>query len=642
MKLLTWTMEKLRNILHGPAMFIIPVAAACMLALPSIFSGLGLDDYFARAVLVQGDSLPDFLHRSPLDEFSFTKRNHPEATRCAIERGIWPWWTSANYTISFCRPLASLMHWCEYTFFKDAYWLMHLHSILWYAALILAATFAYRRFLPLAWIAGMAALLYALDSRHAMAVAYLNNRHALITTFFSILCLICYDRWRRDQDKKSGAAACLFYCIGLLAGESTVAICAYLFSYAVFIEKGPLGKKLAPLLPFAGITIIWRIIYVAFSFSAAGTSFYTDPLHDTASFIAAFPLRIIALLLSQFTVSHAALTNFLGPNLIALYCTIAVIVLLTIFYAVKPLMESAVIRFFGFATVLSMIPFCATLPDDRLLTLPGFGAMGIIASFLAAVGAQPSASRFTTRLRKTAAVLFLIISFAVAPVQFQSNAFIVWFMQKPIDKTAETISKCRLTPDTTIVLLNAPMDIAVSYVPFVLMERGLAAPPNMLLLSAGRSAVTVKRIDDHTLCLHLEQGLLGSAFERIFRGDYDTIRAGDTFNLPNIAVTVDGLTKDRRVSDLTYVFKQPLESSAHLWFYCTPQGLLMPFTLPAAGREVTIHEIPNFVRMVLMPREPYTPRVGLNDPASQALCFLPPRQKSGAIRTAAVLDPSER
>jgi len=642
MKLLTWTMEKLRNILHGPAMFIIPVAAACILALPSIFSGLGLDDYFARAVLVQGDSLPDFLHRSPLDEFSFTKRNDREATLATVKQGIWPWWTSSQYTISFCRPLSSLTHWFDYTVFKHAYWVMHLHNILWYALLVLAACFAYRRFLPQPWIAGLAGLLYALDSRHGMGAGYLNNRYAVIAVLFSILCLIFYDRWRRDQDKKSGAAACIFYCIGLLSGETTVSICAYLFSYAVFMEKGSVWKKLAPLIPFAGITIIWRILYVAFSFSASGTSFYSDPLHDTAAFIAAFPLRIFALLLSQFTVPHAALTNFLEPNLIAAYCAIAGIVLLAIFYAIKPLMDNAAIRFFGLATVLSVIPFCATLPDDRQLILPGFGAMGIIASFLAAVGAQPAAACFTTKMRKTLAVILAIISFIIGPVQFQSSAFTVWFMQKPINRMADTISRCRLTPGTTIVLLNAPMDIAVSYAPLVLLERGLAAPPNMLLLSAGKSAVTVMRPDDHTLKLHLEQGLLGGPYERIFRGDYDTIQVGEKHELPAVSVTVDGLTKDKRVSDITYVFKQPLESSSHIWFYCTPQGLLMPFTLPAVARQVTIPEIPNFVKMLLMPRQPHSPQVGLNNPSGQTFCFLPPQKKSVAIRTAAALDPAKR
>jgi len=599
MKLLIWFMERLRNKLHGHAIFIIPVAAACILGLPSIFSGLCLDDYFTRAVVVQSDSLPDFLHRSPLDGFSFTKRNDPGAMRAGIEYGVWPWWTSPEYKICFCRPLPSLIHWLEYTLIKDAYWALHLHSIIWYALLVLGAAWAYRRFLSPPWIAGMAALLYALDSGHALALAYLNNRYAIISALVSLLILVCYDSWRRNQDTRAGAASSLLYCIGLLTGESTVAICAYLFSYAVFMEKGSVWKKFTPLVPFAAITVIWRVIYVAYSFSAAGTSYYVDPLHDTASFVAAFPLRISALLLSQFIGSHAALTNFLQPNFIPLYCAVAFIILLLVYYAVHPLIDSAAIRFFGLGTVLSTVPFCAAMPDDRLLILPGFGALGIIAAFLAAVGAQDADPRFTTKLRKAMAVLFLITHFMLAPMQFQTNSFIVWLLQKPIDKMAETISASRLTPDTKVVLLNAPMDVAIAYVPFKIMELGVR-PPRMLLLSAGETDVVVERTHDRTLRLHLGEGLCKTVFDRIFRSNPTTIKVGDTFDLPDVSVRVAGRTSDGRPADLIYVFKQPLEKGAMKWFYWTTQGL-RPFTVPAVGAAVTIPKLPHFIRMMLMP-----------------------------------------
>jgi len=599
MKQIIWCMERLRHILRGPAIFIIPIAAAFLLGLTSIFSGLSLDDYIARAAMVRSDSLPQFLNRSPLDAFSFTTRNNPIAMREGMERGIWPWWTAHEYKIAFCRPLASLTHWFDYNTFKDAYWAMHLHSIIWYALLVLVATCAYRRFLPAPWIAGMAALLYAIDSGHGLGVAYISNRHAILTTLCSILALICYDSWRRNQDTRAGAAASLFYCIGLLTGESTVSLCAYLFSYAVFIEKGSFWKKLTPLIPFAVITIIWRLIYAAYSFSVAGTSLYVDPLHDTASFVASFLPRILALLLSQFIWSHAVLTNFLPQNLVPVYCVVAIFILLLMYCAVRPLMNNASIRFFGLGTALSMVPFCTALPDDRLLMLPGFGAIGIIAAFLAAVGDRAAASCFNTRLRRTMAVLFFMVHFILAPVQFQTNAFIVYLLQNPVNKITEAISKCSLTPDTKVVLLNAPMDITVTYVFFTLMERGVIPPP-MLLLSAGETDVVVNRTDDRTLHLHLREGLCGAVvFERVFRGNPTAIKIGDTFDLPDVSVLVEGLTSDGRPADLSYTFKQPLETSAMKWFYCTGQGL-RPFTLPAVGAEVTIPKLPHFIKLMIM------------------------------------------
>lgn len=596
MKLLTWSMETLRRTLRGRALFIIPAAAACIMALPSIFTGICFDDYFARAVLVQGDRLPEFLRRSPCDEFSFTKRNDREAARAAVRQGIYPWWTSRDYAISFCRPFASLLHWVDYTLLHKAYWAMHLHSILWYGLLALAAALAYRRFVPEGWIAGLAALLYVLDSRHGLPVAYLNNRYALMTAFFSILCLISYDRWRRDQHLISGGGACLFYCTGLLAGESTVSVCAFLFSYAVFMEKGPVVKRLAPLAPFAAITVVWRMLYVAFSFSTGGTAFYNDPLHDAAAFLAAFPLRIATLLLSQFTVPHAALVNVLPPRLTVVYGAIAIAVLLTMLHAIKPLLKQDAVRFFGLGTVLSLVPLCATVPDDRMLTLPGFGAMGVIASFLAAVCSRPAAPRCTTRLRRVLAGALLAISFLVGPVLFQVNAWTMRLLQKPLDTMADAVGD-RLPPGATAVIVNAPMDIAVSYIPFILMERDAAQMPHMLLLSAGRSAVRVTRTGAQTLRLRLRRGMLETVFERIFRGDYNTLQTGDMFRLPCATVTVDSLTPDRRVAGITYEFHTPLDAKRLVWFCYTHDGL-KPFVPPARGAELIIPAPPHFLKLV--------------------------------------------
>ena len=61
----------------------------------------------------------------------------------------------------------------------------------------------YRRILGPTWVAGLAALLYAIDEAHAAPAAYIANRNALIATCFGVLCLLCFararqERWRRQ------------------------------------------------------------------------------------------------------------------------------------------------------------------------------------------------------------------------------------------------------------------------------------------------------------------------------------------------------------------------------------------------------------------------------------------------------------
>ncbi len=390
--------------------------------------------------------------------------------------------------------------------------------------------------------------------------------------------------------------------MGLLAGEAAVAVCAYLFSYALFMDTGTPWKKLKPLIPFAAITVVWRIIYVYFAFSVAGTSFYVDPIRDAAGFISAFLPRMSTMLLSQFFVAHAAATNLLDPELVPLYCASAGILLLVLGYGLKPLMAQPAMRFFALGTVLSIVPFCATLPDDRLLILPGFGAMGIIAAFMGAVVSAAAGTCFGLGLRRGLAAVFFVVHFLMAPFQFQINAFTLWLLQKPLFALADTVGSCPIRADSKIILVNAPMDIGFAYLPYILIERKLPVPPGMLLLSAGRSGITVTRPDRNTLQLHLTEGLLGGVYERIFRDDPTTIKPGHTIHMPDYTITVEGVTEKGNPADLRYVFREGLEAENLHWFCWTSQGV-SSFAPPPVGASATIPGLPHFTQLSIMPEK---------------------------------------
>jgi len=75
---------------------------------------------------------------------------------------------------------------------------MHLQSLLWFAGAVVAAAVFYRRLLLPVWVAGLAALLFAIDDAHGMPAVWLANRNASIGVFFGLVALIAHDGWRRD------------------------------------------------------------------------------------------------------------------------------------------------------------------------------------------------------------------------------------------------------------------------------------------------------------------------------------------------------------------------------------------------------------------------------------------------------------
>ncbi len=109
---------------------------------------------------------------------------------------------------------------------------MHIQSILWFALACAAAGALYRRFMTPAWVAGLAALLYALDDARGIGVGWLSGRNALLTILCGFFVLLCHDRWRRDGWRVGPFLSVRALAMGLLSGEA--ALWAYTSSLTLF------------------------------------------------------------------------------------------------------------------------------------------------------------------------------------------------------------------------------------------------------------------------------------------------------------------------------------------------------------------------------------------------------------------------
>ena len=168
---------------------------AAALTLPSLNNGLGIDDHMYRARVLEGWDAA----RSARDLFLYADPDRPAQAREAMARGELSWWAAPRLRWRFFRPLAQIVHHVEFRLAgRGGERLMHLHSVLWMAALAALVTVLYRRLLAPAWVAGLAAIFYAIDHGHGFTVGWLANRCMLMAAVFAVLCLIAHDRWRRD------------------------------------------------------------------------------------------------------------------------------------------------------------------------------------------------------------------------------------------------------------------------------------------------------------------------------------------------------------------------------------------------------------------------------------------------------------
>src|SRR5262249_50058768 len=99
----------------------------------SLDTGLSGDDYVHKLVAQGSAALRGFV-RGPLDMYRFT--NDTSKTRTLMREGVIEWWADPEARLCFFRPVSALSHYLDYRLWPEQPWLMHLHSLLWSALLL--------------------------------------------------------------------------------------------------------------------------------------------------------------------------------------------------------------------------------------------------------------------------------------------------------------------------------------------------------------------------------------------------------------------------------------------------------------------------------------------------------------------------
>lgn len=181
-------MNRLRRLLSSRRVLLWAALVGVLLAAPSLFGGLQTEDHVFRAVArAHPFSLSHVNLWGPALPPSPAARLHDYYSERDL--GMLPWITNKDFEVSFWRPLGSLTHHLDFRLWPDSPALMHAQNLFWYALLIAAVALLYRRFCDPLWVAGLAAVVFAVDDAHGQAVGWIANRSAIIAALFAVLAL---------------------------------------------------------------------------------------------------------------------------------------------------------------------------------------------------------------------------------------------------------------------------------------------------------------------------------------------------------------------------------------------------------------------------------------------------------------------
>ncbi len=578
------------SLLGGKRAALLLALAAIAFTLPAVWSGYYQDDHLIR-LRFQGFPGLSGVQGKLLDTCVFSDGD-PAQNLARMECGFLPWWTPSNWKIAFWRPLTGLTQYFDWKVFGDRAWVMHAHNLLWYALLVFVLVGLYRRMFQSAWVAGLAGLIYLLDPNHALAVGWIATRNAMLSSVFMVLVIYFHDKWRRNNSRISMYLAWIMLAVGLTGSEATVSAGAYLFAYALFLEQGPLHKRVAGLLPYLFIVVVWRMVYQHLGYGVAQTMLYTDPVVQPWVFLGDLFHHLPLFFFCQFITTDPSVYNFL-PSQTLFYAVwvVFVAVLIVVGRVLWPLMkEDATARFWALGMMLSALPVCTTIPQGRELMNPGIGATALVALFLGRyfLGEREKTLRGRC-LAKVFVGIWLAVHLVLPAVAMPVNSYMAVVMPeqaaRKLNAGAPNDAKLK---EQTLLIVYSPADLLGSTLPVMRAAMKESVPRHCRTLCAGVHSVDILRRDDRTLVFNMDDTFLTRPWCQVFRDPAASpMKAGDTVRLSGFEANVEAVTQDGRPTQVAFRFDVPLEDPSLRWVVFKDRAYA-PFEVPKIGEKTHV------------------------------------------------------
>ena len=572
--------DRLRNALEHPRLGRVAFVLALLLTLPSLSDRMVFDDYVLGLQARGEHDIAGFQCGPFGDLFTFTT-GKPELNQKLMSEGaLLPWWTDPQHLNAFLRPLSSLTHRFDFAFYPDHPLLMHLHSWLWFAALLMVA----RKFFASIEsssniLAAVGFLLFAIDDPHGSTLSWISNRNAIVALTFGMAAVVVHCQYVRAPRMRDAMLAPGLFALGLLGGEAAMAAAGYLIAHALTLEEGSIWRRLLRLWPYALIIASWRLSYRIFGLGSLGSDGYHDPLREPAAFILSLAQNLPILLGAQLSFPFADLAFWGNPQALWGIWLLAIAVVIVIGVLVRQLLrERNIVRFYALGMTLAAVPVSASIPGQRLLLGLSFGAAGLLAHLLMHLASE--AKRSNAMQVAFYCLALIHVPFSASALPFTSRSMTL--LAEVVDPLAADLPSGPRIRDQTAVIVNAPFTVFASYVQPMRAYQRKPRPEHLYWLASSACPTEVSRDSERSLVVTPDSGFLISAQDRHYRSNTATLSAGSVVALQGMKVTILHTTEDGRPASARFTFPTPLEDQSLAMFEFSA-GHYQPWKLPAVG-----------------------------------------------------------
>ena len=608
---------------------IILLAAFILHLAPSLSGHFYADDYLQRSLVVGSDALAEKGLMAGIDvgslsyflshQFSFFSASFDNYS-AMIDTGMLPWWSNDSAFMNFSRPLSALSHFIDYSLFPDNAHLMQLISLMWY---VLGLLIIYRLYLIVGLskhLALFSLLLLTLDLTIFSGLAWIAARNILLVTVFGFFTVYAYHRG--VSSKLWYGLALLALLASLLSAEAAIGICAYLGAYTLAFDSRKLKQKLLYILPFIGVTLLWRLVYQQAGFGVSGIDLYVDPGQSPVLFFTravwAYPANYFELV-TGIDVMSGQVRGDIRQNFA--WAGIGVFVIIS--YLLRDVLrQDKVLRFFYLASLLALIPSVTVTISSRTLFLP-FVSMAVVFSYLIQLWLKPVKEKYlegrniATRLWRYVlgfVCVYVLLVHGVLSL-FATGASLYSGLTTPAQSVEEARSIKGLPladlANKTVVIVNSPEPYLLAYLDYEMDYKQFELPASIRALASAYSNMQLRRVSETELSLVADKifQLDASALQRsalsplpsahalymshellgLNRSKTTQWHTGLQRSFDDMIIRVDALSEGKP-SQLTIQLKQPLNQ--YIWFeWDVENKKYRQITLPDIGQALNFKRV---------------------------------------------------
>lgn len=322
-------------------------------------------------------------------------------------------WDVSDATSGMYRPLTTLSFYTDYQLYGNKPAGFHQTNIILNAGVCAMVFLVLLEMFSQPILALVAALWFAAFPMHVESVAWISGRTDVVATFFALVSLWFYVRWRKRGGSATAIVSLLCYALALLGKEVAVVVPGVLLAYELLFRSGDERRKRGPdrwLVPL-GVCVLMGA-YFAVRRSLLGSSLGALPRFThgfsqaaalTFSVIAHYTYKLVYPFRLNPTSDFPPPTHFFNVHTLVGIAVVALVVASVIRWRQNRVFVFGVaVIACGLAPVIHIVPANVVL-SERFLYFPSFGYAALVALAM---------TYFLERRRAAAAAVFAAVLIA--------------------------------------------------------------------------------------------------------------------------------------------------------------------------------------------------------------------------------------